>query len=145
LPQAFIETSAGTIKVELNVTDAPMTAHTFLELARSGFFAGMPIHRVVPGFVIQAGDPRGDGEGGPGYTIPDELNALPYLRGTMGLALDGHDTGGSQWFITVGPAPHLDARYTAFGHVIDGADVLDRVTQWDVIDRVRIWDGVTLN
>jgi cyclophilin family peptidyl-prolyl cis-trans isomerase len=102
----------------------------------------MPIHRVVPALVVQAGDPRGDGEGGPGFTLPGELNPTPYLRGTMGMALDWRDTGGSQWFITLTPQPHLDAKYTAFGHVVAGADVLDGLAQWDTIRGIRVWDGV---
>jgi cyclophilin family peptidyl-prolyl cis-trans isomerase/HEAT repeat protein len=142
-PHAFVDTARGTVEVELNVVDAPLTAHNFVELARAGFFNGMQIHRVVPSFVVQAGDPRGDGEGGPGYSVPDELSPLPYLRGTMGMALDWRDTAGSQWFIALSPQPHLDARYTVFGRVVNGWDVLDRLSQWDVIDRVRIWDGVT--
>ena len=89
--------------------DAPQTARNFMALARKGFFNGLQIHRVVPNFVVQDGDPRGDGEGGPGYTIRDELNERPYLRGTVGMALDWHDTGGSQFFITHSPQPHLDA------------------------------------
>ena len=95
-----------------------------------------------PNFVIQDGDPRGDGEGGPGYTIRDELNQRPYLRGTVGMALDWEDTGGSQFFITHSPQPHLDARYTVFGRVVAGMDVVDRVQQWDQIRTVRVWDGV---
>jgi cyclophilin family peptidyl-prolyl cis-trans isomerase len=102
----------------------------------------MRAHRVVPAFVFQAGDPRGDGNGGPGYTQRDELNTSPYLRGSLGMALAGKDTGGSQWFITLGPQPHLEAKYTAFGRVVNGWEILDQLTQWDVIDRVRIWDGV---
>jgi cyclophilin family peptidyl-prolyl cis-trans isomerase len=98
---------------------------------------------VVPDFVVQDGDPRGDGEGGPGYTIRDEINMRPYLRGTVGMALDWEDTGGSQFFITHSPQPHLDGRYTVFGHVVAGMDVVDRLVPWDVIRRVRIWDGVT--
>ena len=82
------------------------------------------------------------GEGGPGYTIRDELNELPYLRGTVGMALDWEDTGGSQFFITHSPQPHLDARYTVFGRVVSGMDVVDRLAQWDVIRNVRIRDGV---
>jgi len=97
----------------------------------------------VPNFVIQAGDPRGDGAGGPGYTIRDELSPIPYVRGTVGMALSGPETGGSQFFITVSPQPHLDARYTVFARVVEGADVLERIQQGDVIERVRIWDGVT--
>jgi cyclophilin family peptidyl-prolyl cis-trans isomerase/HEAT repeat protein len=142
-PHAFLETRRGTIEIELNVVDAPLTTRTFVELARAGFFTGLKVHRLVPGFVIQAGDPRGDGEGGPGYTIRDELSTLPYLRGTVGMALDGRDTGGSQFFITLSPQPHLDGKYTVFGQVVRGQEILDSVTQWDVIERVRIWDGVS--
>ena len=101
----------------------------------------MKVHRLIPNFVIQAGDPRGDGEGGPGYTMRDELSPLPYVRGTVGMALSGKDTGGSQFFITVSPQPHLEGQYTVFGKVISGWDTLDQVTLWDVIDRIRIWDG----
>jgi cyclophilin family peptidyl-prolyl cis-trans isomerase len=141
-PRAFIETAKGTIEVELAVLDAPLTVDNFITLARKGFFNGTPIHRVVPDFVVQDGDPRGDGEGGPGYTIRDELNQRPYLQGTLGMALDWEDTGGSQFFLTHSPQPHLDARYTVFGHVVSGQDVLDRIVQWDLVERVRIWDGV---
>ena len=141
-PRAFVDTRYGPIELELNVVDSPATSASFVELARKGFFNGVQIHRVVPTFVFQAGDPRGDGEGGPGYTIPDELSPLPYVRGTVGMALDWRDTGGSQWFITLSPQPHLDAKYTVFGKVVNGFDVLDKITQWDAIERVRIWDGV---
>jgi cyclophilin family peptidyl-prolyl cis-trans isomerase len=144
-PQAYIETTRGTIHVELAVLDAPLTAENFTRLARAGFFDGQMIHRVVPNFVVQAGDPRGDGEGGPGYTIRDELNQRPYLRGTVGMALDWADTGGSQFFITLSPQPHLDARYTAFGRVLSGMDVADAIEPLDVIQQVRIWDGTVTN
>ena len=88
----------------------------------------------MPNFVVQDGDPRGDGEGGPGYSIRDELNDRPYLRGVVGMALaDWPDTGGSQFFITHSPQPHLDAKYTVFGHVVNGMDVVDRIQQLDVI------------
>lgn len=143
-PHAFIETRHGVVEVQLDVVDAPIASATFVELARSGFFDGIKAHRIVPTFVLQAGDPRGDGEGGPGFTLRDELSATPYVRGTMGMALDWADTGGSQWFITLSPQPHLDGRYTAFGRVVNGWDVLDRVTSWDVIERIRIWDGIEL-
>jgi cyclophilin family peptidyl-prolyl cis-trans isomerase len=143
-PHAFIETAKGTIEIELAVLDAPQTARNFMALARKGFFNGLSIHRVVPNFVVQDGDPRGDGQGGPGYTIRDELNDRPYLRGTVGMALAWRDTGGSQFFITHSPQPHLDALYTAFGHVVNGMDVVDRIQQGDVIERVRIWDGTTM-
>ena len=142
-PHAFIETDRGTIEMELAILDAPLTVANFIALARRGFFDGIAIHRIVPDFVVQDGDPRGDGEGGPGYTIRDEINTRPYLRGTLGMALDWEDTGGSQFFITHSPQPHLDGRYTVFGHVVAGMDVVDRLVQGDVIRRVRIWDGVT--
>ena len=141
-PHLYIETDKGTIRVELAVLDAPLTTDTFLTLVGKGFFTNLAIHRVVPNFVVQDGDPRGDGEGGPGFTIRDELNDLPYLRGTVGMALDWADTGGSQFFIATSPQPHLDGRYTVIGHVVAGMEVVDRLQQWDVIRRVRVWDGV---
>ena len=140
-PHVYIETDKGTIEIELAVLDAPLTCDTFVTLARTGYFDGLHFHRVVPGFVVQGGDPRGDGEGGPGFTIRDELNERPYLRGTVGLARDWVDTGGSQFFITLSPQPQLDARYTAFGQVVSGMEVVDRLVRWDVIRRVRVWDG----
>ncbi len=143
-PHAFIETSKGTIEFEFNVLDAPQTSQNFMALARKGYFNGLQIHRVVPNFVVQDGDPRGDGSGGPGYTIRDELNDKPFIRGTVGMALSGPDTGGSQFFIMHSPAPHLDAKYTVFGQVVNGMDVVDRIQQLDVIQRVRIWDGKDL-
>ena len=141
-PHVYIETEKGTIEIELDVLDAPLTTDNFITLARKGYFDGLAFHRVVPNFVIQGGDPRGDGEGGPGFTIRDELNQEPYLRGTVGMALAWRDTGGSQFFITHGPQPHLDARYTVFGRVVAGMEVVDAINQWDVIRRVRVWDGV---
>jgi cyclophilin family peptidyl-prolyl cis-trans isomerase/HEAT repeat protein len=141
-PLAYIDTTKGTIEIELAITDAPLTVRNFVTLARRGFFNGRTVHRVVRDFVIQDGDPRGDGEGGPGYTIRDELNLRPYLRGTVGMALDWKDTGGSQFFITHSPQPHLDARYTVFGEVVSGMEVVDRLSTTDVIQRVRINDGV---
>src|SRR6185436_15670020 len=114
-PQAYIETAAGTIQIQLDVIEAPLTTFAFIEQARAGTFNGLKVHRLIPNFVIQAGDPRGDGEGGPGYTIRDELGMRPFVRGSVGMALSGPETGGSQFFITVSPQPHLDARYTLFG------------------------------
>jgi HEAT repeat protein/cyclophilin family peptidyl-prolyl cis-trans isomerase len=139
--QAYIETTRGTIQIEMAMLDAPQTVENFVALARKGFFDNIVIHRVVPDFVVQAGDPRADGSGGPGYAIRDELNERPYLRGTVGMALDWADTGGSQFFITHSPQPHLDAKYTVFGRVVSGMDVVDRIEQGDVIRHVRIWDG----
>ena len=143
--QVYVETDRGTIQIELAVNDAPLTVENFITLARKGYFNGLSVHRVVPDFVIQDGDPRGDGEGGPGYSIRDELNERPYLRGTVGMALDPWpDTGGSQYFITHSPQPHLDAKYTVFGRVVAGMDVVDQIQQWDVIRQVRVWDGQTM-
>ncbi len=143
-PRAFIETRRGVIEVQLELVDAPLTVATFVEQVRSGLFDGLRVHRLVPAFVIQTGDPRGDGTGGPGYTQRDELSFTPYLRGTVGMALGGAETGGSQWFIVTSPQPHLDAKYTTFGRVVGGWDVLDQIAANDVIERVRIWDGVEL-
>ena len=99
----------------------------FARLARSGYFNGLAFHRVVPNFVIQDGDPRGDGWGGPGYAIPCEYNEQPYKTGTVGMALSGKDTGGSQWFVTLAPQPRLEGRYTVFGDVVSGMDLVERI------------------
>jgi cyclophilin family peptidyl-prolyl cis-trans isomerase/HEAT repeat protein len=139
--QVYLETDKGTIQIELAMLDAPLTVFNFVRLARKGFFDGLAFHRVVPDFVVQDGDPRGDGAGSPGYTIRDEINQRPYLRGTVGMALDWADTGGSQYFITHGPQPHLDGRYTVFGQVVSGMEVVDALVRGDIVRRVRVWDG----
>ena len=113
--------------MRLACPQAPLTCLNFLQLAGQGFFDGLPFHRVVPDFVVQGGDPRGDGSGGPGYTIRDEINRLRYDRGAVGMALAGPDTGGSQFFITLSPQPHLDGGYTVFGEVVAGDEVLDQI------------------
>lgn len=135
---AIVETTRGTFTIELDPSVAPMTVDSFAALARKGFFDGIAIHRVVPDFVVQTGDPRGDGTGGPGYALRDELNPLPYVRGRVGMALSGPDTGGSQWFVTLSRQPHLDGAYTVFGEVSDGMDVLDRIEQDDRLLAVRV-------
>ncbi len=140
-PELFIDTAKGTIVVELAVIDAPITSETLMQLARRGFFDHVPVHRVVPDFVVQDGDPRGDGDGGPGFTIRDELNERMYAPGTVGIALDWRDTGGSQFFITTSPQPRLDAGYTVVGRVVSGLDVVSKIEPWDVITRIRVWDG----
>ena len=140
-PRAFIQTKLGRIEIHLDIVEAPLTAESFMSLARRGFFDGLTFHRVVPGFVIQGGDPRGDGNGGPGYTLRCEIGERPYGRGAVGMALSGKDTGGSQFFITHVPTPHLDGGYTIFGHVAAGMDVVDRIRPGDVIESVEIWDG----
>ncbi len=133
-----IQTEAGEIRVELWPEVAPYTVYNFVRLAEKGYFDGLSFHRVVPEFVVQTGDPRGDGWGGPGYAIPDELNPAPYEAGVLGMALSGPDTGGSQWFITLRPQPHLDGAYTAFGRVTLGLDHARRVMAGDQVQRVIV-------
>ncbi len=128
-------TERGTIRIRLFCTDAPLTCVNFLQLAGQGYFDGLRFHRVVPDFVVQGGDPRGDGAGGPGYQIRDEINRHRYVRGAVGMALSGPDTGGSQFFLTLTPQPHLDGGYTVFGEVISGMDVADALQQGDRIER----------
>ena len=140
-PRVFLSTALGRIELHLDVIETPLTTENFLELARRGFYDGLTFHRVVPSFVIQGGDPRGDGNGGPGYTLRCELSERPYGRGAVGMALSGRDTGGSQFFITTAPTPHLDGEYTLFGWVASGMDVVDRIRPGDVIERVEVWDG----
>lgn len=136
-PHATIHTVKGDLRLELFGADAPITVNNFLALARSGYYRNTSFHRVVPNFVIQDGDPRGDGNGGPGYAIRDEMNRNRYERGALGMALSGPDTGGSQYFLTHSPQPHLDGHYTVFGKLISGFDVLDRIVQGDLITSVE--------
>ena len=133
---ATINTVRGPIRLELFGSDAPITVWNFLSLARSGYYRNTRFHRVVPNFVAQDGDPRDDGNGGPGYAIRDEMNRRRYERGAVGMALSGPDTGGSQYFITHSPQPHLDGHYTVFGRVIRGYDALDKLVQGDLITRI---------
>jgi cyclophilin family peptidyl-prolyl cis-trans isomerase/HEAT repeat protein len=137
-PVAILRTKKGDIRIELLARDAPMAVDNFITLSRSGFYNGLTFMRVVPNFVIQGGDPRGDMNGGPGYQIRDEINLNRYGAGAVGMALSGKDTGGSQFFITHSPQPHLDGGYTVFGQVIDGMDVVNRIARGDVIERVEI-------
>jgi cyclophilin family peptidyl-prolyl cis-trans isomerase/HEAT repeat protein len=137
-PIARIETPRGAIELDLFASDAPVTVDNFVTLARRGYFDGQRFHRVLPNFVVQGGDPRGNGNGGPGYAIRDELNRRRYQRGTLGMALSGPNTGGSQFFVTHAPQPHLDGGYTVFGQLRSGADVLDRIVQGDRIVRITI-------
>jgi cyclophilin family peptidyl-prolyl cis-trans isomerase len=135
---ATVETPRGLFRVRLAGAEAPLTVMNFLSLARRGFFDGSSFHRVVPTFVIQDGDPTGTGSGGPGYEIRDELNPIEYREGTVGMALSGPDTGGSQWFVTHAPQPHLDGIYTVFGQVVAGEDVVERIEQGDRLSRVTV-------
>ncbi|AKJ02655.1 cyclophilin family peptidyl-prolyl cis-trans isomerase [Archangium gephyra] len=130
-------TNKGDFTVALDA-EAPLTSGNLVTLARGGYFRGITFHRVVPDFVAQAGDPRGDGEGGPGYSIRCELTRRPYRRAVLGMALSGKDTGGSQFFFTHSPQPHLDGRYTAFGEVTRGMEVVDRLLEGDTIQEVEV-------
>ncbi len=133
----LVRTEKGDIEIALFREEAPLTSANIWSLAEKGFYRNLTFHRVVPDFVVQGGDPRGDGEGGPGYMIPCEINRKKYLRGVVGMALSGPDTGGSQFFITHSPQPHLDGRYTAFGEVVNGREVVDRLIEGDKILEVR--------
>jgi cyclophilin family peptidyl-prolyl cis-trans isomerase len=137
-PTATVVTSKGSFTIEFLSEDAPLTVDNFIQLAKKGFFNGQTVPRVVPNFVVQAGDPRGDTNGGPGYTIRCEINEVPYERAAVGMALSGKDTGGSQWFVTHSPQPHLDGGYTVFGRVIRGMEVVDRIARGDRILRIVV-------
>jgi cyclophilin family peptidyl-prolyl cis-trans isomerase len=137
-PTAIIHTRKGDIRIELFASDAPMTVDNFIQLSKRGFYDGLMFMRVVPNFVIQGGDPRDDMEGGPGHQIRCEINLRPYTAGTVGMALSGKDTGGSQFFITHSPQPHLDGGYTVFGQVVAGMDVVNRIARGDRIEKVEI-------
>lgn len=140
-PRAFLHTRHGTVEIHLDVVESPLTAAAFIDLARRGFYDGLVFHRVEPGFVVQGGCPRGDGNGGPGFVQRCEITRRPYGRGAVGMALSGKDTGGSQFFITLQPQPHLDGGYTQFGQVVSGMEVVDRIRPGDVIERVEVWTG----
>jgi cyclophilin family peptidyl-prolyl cis-trans isomerase len=140
-PRAFLKTRHGTIEIHLDVVEAPLTTAAFVALARRGFYDGLSFHRVEPGFVVQGGCPRGDGSGGPGYTLRCEITRHAYGRGAVGMALSGKDTGGSQFFITLSPQPQLDGGYTLFGWIAAGMEVVDRIRPGDLIERVTVWTG----
>jgi cyclophilin family peptidyl-prolyl cis-trans isomerase len=138
-PKVIIETDQrGPMEIELLGPEAPMTVANFLRLVDRRFFDGNRWHRVVPNFVVQDGDPRGDGFGGPGGAIRDEVNRHRYDGPMLGMALSGPDTGSSQWFINLSPQPHLDGTYTIFGRVTGGQATLARITQGDVIRTIRM-------
>lgn len=137
--KAIVETEKGNFTINLLPEDAPLTIDNFVKLANKGYFKNITFHRVVANFVIQGGDPRGDGNGGPGYSIRCEINEVEYGRGAVGMALSGKDTGGSQWFVTHSPQPHLDGGYTVFG-LVDEKDmkVVDSIVRGNRIKNIRI-------
>jgi cyclophilin family peptidyl-prolyl cis-trans isomerase/HEAT repeat protein len=140
-PRAILHTRRGRIEVLLDVVETPLTTQSFIDLARRGFYDGLTFHLVEPNFMAQGGCPRGDGNGGPGYALRNEIGQRPFGRGAVGIALSGKDTGGSQFFITHSPQPELDGAYTLFGRVTGGMDVVDQIRPGDVIEHVEIWTG----
>lgn len=135
---ARLHTERGVITLTLLSADAPLTVDNFVQLARRRYFDNTRFHRVIAGFVAQDGDPTGTGSGGPGTSIRDELNRHRYERGAVGMALSGPDTGGSQYFLTLTPQPHLDGGYTVFARVTEGLDVMDALVLGDRILRVEV-------
>jgi peptidyl-prolyl cis-trans isomerase B (cyclophilin B) len=142
MKEAIIKTNKGEMKVEFFEADAPDTVENFTKLAKSGFYDNLTWHRVIPNFVIQGGCPKGDGSGGPGYTINCELDGgnQYHDRGVLSMAHAGRDTGGSQFFIchSRDNTKHLDRHHTVFGKVVKGLDVLDAIKQGDSIDTIEV-------
>jgi peptidyl-prolyl cis-trans isomerase B (cyclophilin B) len=129
----------GEIRLELYPDDAPKTVENFVTLAKKGFYNGLNFHRVVPDFVVQGGCPKGNGTGGPGYTIKAEFNKQKHVRGTLAMARSqSPDSAGSQFYICYGATPHLDGQYTVFGKVVSGMEHVDRIKQGDKMTSVTI-------
>jgi cyclophilin family peptidyl-prolyl cis-trans isomerase len=140
-----MNTSEGAIELELFDEDAPKTVDNFKKLAGEGFYDGLTFHRVIPDFMIQAGCPRGDGTGGPGYQFEDEFNDHPVARGYLAMANAGPDTNGSQFFIvTTQEAPWLDGKHTVFGRVTSGQDVADAISSVERDSRDKPVDPVVI-
>lgn len=146
-PTVTIETEKGKIVIELYPEDAPLTVQNFVTLTKKGFYDGLAFHRVVPGFVVQGGDPKGDGTGGPGYDIKNEANKiLKHTVGAVAMANAGRDTAGSQFYIVITkPAEFLDekyadgvSKYTIFGKVVSGQDVAEKIAQGDKMTKVTV-------
>ena len=135
-----METSKGTIEIELYADAAPVTVNNFVFLTREGYYDGVSFHRVIADFVIQGGDPTGSGSGGPGYRFEDEFDGNPHKheRGTLSMANAGPGTNGSQFFICHSPQPHLDGRHTVFGKVTEGLDIVDQIAQGDEMVKVTV-------
>jgi len=143
---AIIEMAkGGRIVIEFYPQDAPNTVDNFIKLTNKGFYNGLTFHRVEPGFVVQGGDPLGNGTGGPGYTIKAEFNAQKHLTGTVAMARSAHpDSAGSQFYICLEPQPFLDRNYTVFGQVIEGMDVVKGIVKGDVMKKVTIVDKASV-
>lgn len=136
---ARISTPKGDIVFSFYSDDAPQHAAAFIKLADAGFYDGLAFHRVEPGFVVQGGDPKGDGTGGPGYHLKAEFNKRPHVRGTVAMArASSHDSAGSQFYICLGDARFLDNQYTVFGQMTDGFETLDAIRRGDNMTKVSI-------
>lgn len=144
MKNAEIHTDKGVMKVEFYEKDAPGTVKNFIKLSKEGFYDGLTFHRVIPDFVIQGGCPEGTGRGGPGYTIPCELDGENQYhdRGVLSMAHAGRNTGGSQFFICHSRTntSHLDRQHTCFGKVVEGQEVIDLIRQGDKINKINIVD-----
>lgn len=139
-------TDKGTLLIEFYDNDAPLAVQNFVDLSKKGFYDGLKFHRVIPGFVVQGGCPDGTGAGGPGYTIPCELDGENQYhdRGVLSMAHRGRNTGGSQFFICHSRqnTAHLDRNHTCFGKVVEGLDLIDEIRQGDTIQKVTIIEEV---
>jgi cyclophilin family peptidyl-prolyl cis-trans isomerase len=136
---AQVQTNRGEFTMELMPDIAPEHVNSFVFLSRDKFYDGTQFHRVVPGFVAQGGDPTGTGSGGPGYNVPLEASKEPFKRGVVGMARSSEpDSAGSQWFVTLDDAPHLNGQYTVFGKVTQGMDVVDAIQVGDTINAIDI-------
>lgn len=148
--QARVSTTAeitmekgGIIKIEFFPSDAPKTVENFITLAKKGFYDGLTFHRVEPGFVVQGGDPKGDGTGDPGYKIKAEFNKQQHVRGVVAMARSqSPDSAGCQFYITLAPAHFLDGKYTVFGKVVSGMNIVDNIKKGDKMKSVRIVETV---
>lgn len=137
--RARIKTPRGDILLRFYPEDAPMHTAAFIKLVDAGFYDGLTFHRVEPGFVVQGGDPKGDGTGGPGYNLKAEFNARPHLRGTVAMARSSRpDSAGSQFYICLDDARFLDGQYTVFGQMTDGFEALDAIRRGDAMTSVTI-------
>lgn len=135
----IIETTYGNVEIELFPGDAPKTVARMKELAKQGFFNGLAFHRVVPGFVVQGGDPRGDGTGGSGQNLPAEFNSRQHVEGTVAMARAADiNSADSQFYISLGRHPHLDGQYTVFGQVKSGMDAVNKIKQGDKMLKVTV-------
>ena len=135
---AIMETEKGDLVCELFAADVPVTVNNFVFLAQEGFYDNTTFHRVIAGFMAQAGDPTATGTGNPGYKFEDEFSAHKHGTGALSMANAGLNTNGSQFFITYEPQPHLDGKHSVFGQLVEGMDVLEAIKQGDVIKTIRI-------